>query len=200
MFQMVSALREVYNLSLPLAIFLTLVGFVLCAPWWPFQWNMNLHDLSRHNTIEHNCSLCHADAKPGAEFAPWHVSYSLLHRLLGTTNDEYLTLGNFVDARIRRARDDPKPLCWAHREIAHGEAALTMLTLGQRPSNRPADVDMVVPHHFIHQWFGSSRLPDGWSRPEKEIGLLEAAYLSYNVKKAICQRRKELDRVLAKSA
>ncbi|KAI0770831.1 Chloroperoxidase [Irpex lacteus] len=200
MFQMVYALREVYNLSLPLAFFLTIVGFVLCAPWWPFQWTMNLHDLSRHNHIEHNCSLCHADARPGALFAPWHVSFSLLHRLLGTTNTEYLTLQNFADARIQRARDDPKPLCSMHREIAHGEAALTMLVLGQHPTKTGSDAELIVPHQFIHQWFGCSRLPEGWKRPEKEIGLIQAALLSWKVKQAINWRRAQLDRVLEKSA
>ncbi|KAI0092716.1 Chloroperoxidase [Irpex rosettiformis] len=200
MFQMAYALREVYNLSLPLAFFLTIVGFILCAPWWPFHWTINLHDLSRHNQIEHNCSLCHADAKPGAEFAPWHVSFTLLHRLLGTTSSGYLNIDSFVEARIQRARDDPKPLCSVHREIAHGEAALTMLVLGQRLAKDSPDEKLVVPYQFIQQWFGCSRLPEGWKKPEKEIGLFEAGWLSRNVKKAIEKRRAQLDRILEKSA
>ncbi|KAI0702848.1 Cloroperoxidase [Cytidiella melzeri] len=186
--QMVGALREVYNLSFLLALLLTTVGMFTCSPWWPLRWKIDLHDLARHNRIEHNCSLTHADAASGAVFAPNHTSFTLLCRLLRGTKTDTLAIGDFVDARIRRAKEDEHraPLDWMHREIAHGETALTMLVLGERQmAGDSLNSTIVVPRTFVKQWFGSDRLPDGWKKPEKEVGLWETVGLSATVKQAI---------------
>lgn len=194
MFQMISALREVYNLSFPLAAFLTIVGIFVCGQWWSFPWKLDLHDLARHNRIEHNFSLCHNDAKLGHVYAPNQASSMLLKRLLTITKGNDFTLNNFVDARLRRAWDPEyiKPLDRVHREIAHGEVALTMLTMGERPTPQSADATITVPRPFIQAWFGGSRLPEGWKRPEQQIGLWQAKQLSGSIGRVI---RARLERI-----
>jgi hypothetical protein len=193
MFQMISALREVYHLSLIFALFLTMAAIFVCGRWWSLPWRIDLHDLSRHSRIEHDCSMCHGDAKLGHAYAPSHVSYRLLKRLLSmSTNKDSLTLDHFVEARIRRAWEDTKPLDSVHREIAHGEAALTMLILGQRPMPESPDTAITVPCSFVKEWFGGNRLPERWKRPEKEIGLLQAGRLSGAIRERI---RARLERI-----
>jgi len=182
--QLVGSLREVYNLSYPLAIILATVGMVFCGKWWSLPWKIDLHDLAQHNRIEHDCSLTHPDAAQGAKYAPNHVSFTLLERLLDVGKADHLHMNDFIAARIKRALDDPKPLDAVHKEIAHGEAALTMLVLGTKPVGDP-DSKIAVPRNFIYQWFGEDRLPDGWSRPSKQIGLRETVSLSAAIKDGI---------------
>ncbi|KAI0347206.1 Cloroperoxidase [Trametopsis cervina] len=183
--QMTASLQEVYNLSWPLAAFLTVVGMLLCGRWWSLPWRFDLHDLARHNAVEHNCSLTHPDAAPGELFAPNHVSYTLLCRLLDAAKQDHLCLTDFVDARIRRAQEDTKPLDAMHREIAHGEAALTLLVLGERPSENSPGSSIVVRRRFVKEWFGKDKLPKGWKKPSREIGLRDAAGLSAIIKQRI---------------
>lgn len=191
--QLICALHEVYNLSYPLAILLATVGVLLCGRWYHLPWTLSLHELARHNAIEHDCSLAHADAAPGAKFAPYHTDRTLLCRLLETSvTQKLLPLGmaDFVAARIRRALEVRKDIGSLHREIAHGETALTMLTMGKVPDGMEdcKDKELVVPREFIRVWFGSDRLPDCWEKPKKEIGMFRAKALSGVVKNEIFRR------------
>ena len=77
--QLIQALRDVYNLSLPLALFLSLVGFLLCGHGF---FRLDLDGLAAHNRIEHDGSLAHGDAAPGQRFAPIPVNKSMLHTFL----------------------------------------------------------------------------------------------------------------------
>lgn len=156
---------------------------LMCGQWWSLPWRLNLHDLARHNRIEHNCSLTHDDAK-GSIYAPNHVNFTLLCRLLSLAKRDHLVMDDFVQARIRRAMEDKKPLDAVHKEIAHGEAALTMLVLGSKPSDGQ-NSSIVVPRAFVKEWFGEDRLPNGWQKPSREIGLGDAMSLSGLIGKAI---------------
>lgn len=161
------------------------MGMLLCGKWWSLPWTINLHDLSRHNRIEHDCSLAHPDAEhPSDEFAPNRVSFTLLRRLLDISTSGQLSLDNFVQARIRRALEDKKPLDAVHKEIAHGEAALTLLIFGAKGVDG-SDSSRLVPRSFVEQWFGQDKLPDGWTKPATQIGLVQTAKMSAEIKAAI---------------
>lgn len=161
---------------------LSTVGVFFCSAWWQLPWTVDLHALGRHNRIEHDCSMTHDDAKPGAAFAPSHPDCKLLCHLLAQGGDkEYLDMGDFVHARIQRAVKDRKPLDAVHKEIAHGEVALTLLVLGKKRS----DDSRVVSRQFIRQWFWEAKLPEGWKKPAKEVSVWQAVSLSQGFKAKI---------------
>lgn len=175
-----------YNLSVPLALFLSLVAFIFCGHWWHGRRTLDLHDLARHNIIEHDTSLTHDDAAPGEEFAPCRPSASLLRRLLDIP-DTHLRFQNFVEARIRRAGEARKPLTSVHKEIAHGEAALTLLVFG-RKEHEADDVTLRVPREELLAWFEQSKLPENWTRPQNTVSMRRAMNLSRAIGRAILAR------------
>lgn len=179
--QLVCALHEVYNLSYFFAMFLAAAGVIFCGHWHRLPWSLDLHQLAEHNRIEHDCSLAHDDAAPGAKFAPHHTDHTLLCRLLDTSRKALpLGLGDFVAARIQRAEEVRRDIGRLHREIAHGETALVMLTMGRPPQGVETcqDSSLVVPKDFIQVWFGRDQLPDSWEKPKEEVGLFRTASLS----------------------
>lgn len=188
---LICALHEVYNLSYPLAILLSTAAVLWCGCWYRLPWTVDLHALSWHNHIEHNCSMTHADSIPGEKFAPSRPDAVLLARLLACApGSRYFGLHDFVTARIRRAQEDRKPLDLIHKEIAHGEVALSLLVLGEHPAGSvsSADKSLAVPRRFVEQWFGEERLPDGWIKPARSVGLWRARCMSTSVAQAIFMR------------
>lgn len=192
-----------YNLSYPLAIILSTVGIIFCGSL-SHPGTLHLHELGWHNRIEHNCSLAHADAAPGAKFAPNHSDRTLLCRLLSTSVTSMSTVlraNDFALARIRRALESKKTIDKIHSEIAHGEAGLTLLTMGVVSNESsyndvwiwkllgrwfaPSDDTRVVQRQFIRTWFGDDRFPDNWERPKKTITLFRAVYMSRVIEKEI---------------
>ncbi|KZT12576.1 Cloroperoxidase [Laetiporus sulphureus 93-53] len=187
--QLVRALTSVYSLSFPLAIILAVVGVFKCGGWW----HIDLHDLAKHNAIEHDGSLTHDDTPRGSTFAPIEVDSKLVHQLLSVSPCEWLTLSDFAKARAERDQQMQTPLDALHAEIARGEAVLTMEVLGQHISHKhAADVvhhmvtdEQGVPKTFIEQWFQEEKLPDGWRRPATSVGLFEVAMKSRWVEKEV---------------
>lgn len=189
--QAVRCMNEVYNLSYPLGILLTMGGMLLCGKWWQLPWRFNLHELARHNRIEHDASLTHADAGPDSPFAPVHPDHMLLNRLLHITERDSFTIDDFAKARIQRAIDDQRPLDTLHRLIAHGESSLTMCIFGMTPEktqDATSVYEKVVPRSFISQWFGEDRLPIGWRKPEEPVGFFETNRVSNLLAKQIWLR------------
>jgi Peroxidase, family 2 len=157
-----AALREVYNLSIPLAVIFTFVGILLCG----HGFSLDLDDLAAHNKIEHDASLAHRDAPKGCSRAPITVDPDYLRSFLGyATGHHGLTLDDFARARHVREAALKKPLGRLHAEIGHGEAALAWILM--------ADEHGEVPLATLESWWGDERLPDGWKRPQKTIGLLQ---------------------------
>jgi Peroxidase, family 2 len=105
--QLLNAVRTVYNVSLPLSLVLTSVGFFLCGrngrPTIPFFGTIDLHDLARHGRIEHDGSLAHADAEPHTEFAPTTPDQELLKDTLAEAEGAYMSMEDVV--RVRSKRD-----------------------------------------------------------------------------------------------
>jgi hypothetical protein len=160
MFQLIRVIREQYHISLPLAAFLSVGGVLTCGR----RFKIDLQDLARHNHIEHDASLTHANAGPGCRYAPVEVDKKLLDRLLDVTkNPDYLTPYDLVKVRAMRDATLSGSLSWVHGTIARGEVALAIQTLGDANGN--------IPKQHIREWFGDERLPIGWSKPATPIGL-----------------------------
>jgi hypothetical protein len=153
-FQLISALRERYNVSLALAILLSFGGTFMCGR----HFKIDLYDLARHNRIEHDASLTYANTIPGGRYAPVSVDKDLLQHLLDVSiRSEFVSFDDLVTVRAARDSTLSKPLSRMHTAVARGEVALTVQTLG--------DVDGNMPKRFIQEWFGDQRLPRGWNPP-----------------------------------
>ncbi|KAI0266913.1 Cloroperoxidase [Russula aff. rugulosa BPL654] len=159
-FKLIGTLREHYHLSLPLAAVLSIVGTFLCGR----HFKIDLEDLARHNVIEHDASLTHANAIPNGRYAPVNVDKELLQRLLDTSqNPDVLTFDDLVTVRANRDKTLGRPLSTVHSIIARGKVALTVQTFG----NDEGD----MPKRHIQEWFGNEQLPSGWVKPTITIGL-----------------------------
>jgi hypothetical protein len=86
--QVVKAIRTVYNLGLPVALLLTIGGFALCGH--RMRTRLDLHELAKHNKIEHNGSLAHDDVPDGEKCAPWSHDPDLLDAFLRQGEDRTL--------------------------------------------------------------------------------------------------------------
>ncbi|KAK7055131.1 heme-HALOPEROXIDASE domain-containing protein [Favolaschia claudopus] len=185
--QLLRTIKAVYNLSFPLALLLTLAGFLTCArlsitrptskaelsstfdplPWLSVSWTLNLSDLSARgwNKIAHDASLVHPSGVPSHAPDPALVSDLLAsaHR----AEPHGLTLDALAAIHARRERGIAQPLSSFHEQIAQGESALAWLVL-QNPSTGAIDEDT------LRRWFGEERLPEGWwesRRPVVPVGL-----------------------------
>lgn len=186
--QLVRALVEVYNFSVPLAVVLSLVGVVLCGNWW----SLDLHQLAKHGLIEHNGSLVHDDARPHENYAPTTVDPVLVAQLLAVTPAPGLSMRDFAKARALRDSSIPTPLDKIHAEIARGEAALTIQTFGLGRVDVQGNIDDMegaVSKEFLEQWLGQERLPDGWHKPQASIGLVGTASRSRRIAEMMRQLR-----------
>lgn len=153
-------MREHYNISLPLAVLLSVVGTWLCGR----NFKLDLQDLARHNRIEHDGSLAHADTIPGGQYAPIAVDKERLQNLLeGSKGSDTLTFQDLVMVRAARDAKLSRPLSSFHGAIARGEVALAVQTLGDEEGN--------IPKQFIREWFGEERLPRGWCKPAIATGI-----------------------------
>lgn len=180
--QLIRALVEVYDLSVPLAVLLSLVGVVLCGNWW----SLDLHQLAKHGVIEHNGSLVHADTVAGQAYAPTGVDPKLVKQLLSVTSSSSLSLRDFAKARALRDSTIPTPLDAIHAEIARGEAALSMQVFGWKAQHADGFQGAgAVPKLFVEQLFGEERLPDGWKKPLNPVGLVRTAFLSRRLEQII---------------
>lgn len=182
--EVVRAMHDVYNISYPLGIFLATVGMLVCGSWWSLPWKFDLHDLAKHNKIEHDCSFVHEDAAHNSAFAPCRPDSILLKKLMRVPNGDHFSIEDFVRARIQRCLEVRKPLDAIHREIAHGETSLTMCVFGTTSEKCALDgtcnsvYASVVPRAFVQQWYGQDRLPIGWYKPDHQVGFLEVVRVS----------------------
>ncbi|KAL6298229.1 hypothetical protein BKA93DRAFT_706072, partial [Sparassis latifolia] len=105
----IRALRDGYNLSVPLVTFLAYASRAVQLAL------LSLADLARHNFIEHSESLGHADATGDAEYAPSKADPQLISQRARLCREELY--GRLLD-----------PL---HGEIAHGEMSMVLGIFGQ---------------------------------------------------------------------
>jgi len=172
--QLVQAIRDVYHFSWLLALMLAAVGVIACGNGW----TVNLHDLAKHNIIEHDGSMVHRDSPSETPFASVAVDRSLLYGMLRISPLPTLSLEDFAAVRALRDATLRRPLSKIHARIAYSEAILAFLVLStqdqQRRTNQNVD-DKVVPKSFLEDWLGEEKLPNGWMRPLRAIGILEVS-------------------------
>ncbi|EGN92653.1 hypothetical protein SERLA73DRAFT_117101 [Serpula lacrymans var. lacrymans S7.3] len=163
LWQLILALRQVYNLSFPLAAFLALAGMFLCG----HALHLDLDALAAHNKIEHDASLVHGDTEMGQHMAPTCVDSRLLQSFLAQADTKTgMSLKGFAKLRIQRERGLKRPLDMVHAAIGKGEVGLSWLLLKEDNGR--------IPYTRLYQWYGEERLPDGWHKPSHEVGLLQA--------------------------
>lgn len=174
---LIHALREFYNLSLPLALFLAIPGYLLCGSI--LHMSLNLDDLALHDRLEHDASLVHADAAPGAACAPTNVDPGLLHAFITSCPaGRGFRLEDFAKARIAREKTlGGRQLNAFHAEIARGESALSWLLMKDESGEAPPGK--------LEQWYGEERVPDGWSKPERRLGLITTRHTAVKVQHLI---------------
>ena len=184
--QLVRALREGYGLSYPLATFLAIGGHALLEQGG----SISLRDLSRHNFIEHNASLGHADTCPGYEYAPIKCDQGAIHSLVQLSDGSkdgtgrYLTMEGFAKARLHKEALLSCPLDALHSEIARGECAMVLGIFGQGKQQ--------VPERWINEWWMYERFPDDWE-PLHEQGLFETARMSNQIKTLMAQLKRDAE-------
>ncbi|KAF8896643.1 Chloroperoxidase, partial [Infundibulicybe gibba] len=188
---LVYALRVVYNLSFPLAFFLTTAGFLTCAHLrlvfpnkqdthkylYPhLSWTLDLADLAARGPtkITHDASLVHLDSKPST--SPDPKLLTALLQYAASPSAQGLALKDLAHIHSMREASLGYRLCALHEQVAEGECGLMWgimrckLADGRENERR-------IPRERLEQWLGEERLPDGWwngVRPDKEVGLVQA--------------------------
>ncbi|RPD67313.1 Cloroperoxidase [Lentinus tigrinus ALCF2SS1-7] len=175
--QLVSAIRHIYGISLPFASILALGGVAKCGHWKGLGMVVDLHELAKHNAVEHDGSLVHADTAPGEVYAPTAVDPVLLRHLLETSTTDVLTRRDLCRAQLTRQAAS-RPLNSTQSFVSKGELDLIHQVFGipssERSSSTPAEGhELVVPKAVLEDWLGREKLPEGWSGPLREVGLLE---------------------------
>ncbi|KAJ3720120.1 Chloroperoxidase [Lentinula raphanica] len=182
--ELISSLTSVYHLSLPLAVALVSGGVICCGD---FHKGISLDALAAHNKLEHDASLVHDNALPGAKFAPTQVNFALLDELL----ERYpagMGIEEFAHARLQRESLQlnagvPK-LNAFHEEIGHGEAGLTWLLM--------KDATDLVRAETLHQFYGLEMIPDTYTVPVEEISFPKAREASAKIGSIMKNMKKNL--------
>jgi hypothetical protein len=162
-------LKACYGLSSPLAMFLTVGGWILIKQIG----RINLFQLGLHNGVEHDASVVHVDCPAGQKDAPIAIQPELVEEFTTSaigaasrtagrdlTEAEVLVTGHdIVRTRIRREKLS-KPLNAMHAEIARGEFAIILGVW-----KKTVDGTEGVPLPWMRTWLADERLPEGW-RPD----------------------------------
>ncbi|KAH8118963.1 Chloroperoxidase [Phellopilus nigrolimitatus] len=166
------ALMECYNLSWPLAAFLSWGGVYLLGQVGLFS----LHDLARHNRIEHDASLTHANTFPDEEYAPTLQDPVLYKAFLADARKGHFMAEDIARARVRREGEHGAAMTAVQQEIARGESALVLQIFGK--------TEFAVPVDVIHSWWHEERLPDGW-RPTRQTTLIGTIHWATVIREAM---------------
>jgi len=189
--EVINAIHLVYNISYPLAILLTSVGFLTCGKIsWPHpsrpslsatlvlflmsvlsffipSWTLDLSALSARGArkITHNASFVHPDSisstAPDPRMVERLVDYASKIHHPNGNHHSGLSLVDFGRYHAQREVSAPAKLYSVHEQVALGEGALAWLVL--RGSDSPAEhSEAIVPTERIRQWLGEERLPDDW--------------------------------------
>ncbi|KAJ3926022.1 MAG: Chloroperoxidase, partial [Lentinula lateritia] len=179
---LVAAIMEVYNISLPLALLLSVPGFLLYAHlrvcWNGIRpsvtYTLTLSSLSSFGPglkIAHRASLVHPN------YPTQCPDIDMVNDVVRSTRGLGLTLSDLAGLRVSRESESElrgaQKLSGVHEQVALGESALTWLIFAWKGED--------IPVKYFKQWFGEERIPDGWTRPEKTIGLFDARKVAGSV-------------------
>ncbi|GJE89442.1 peroxidase family 2 protein [Phanerochaete sordida] len=206
----VAALMACYHISKPLAWALAHGTVSRLGQGKTFE----LHDLAAHNVVEHDASLCHADAN-GAKYAPTHVDAELLKDFFAASTDgRMMTPEDIARVRVRREALAP-PLQLVQGEVARGEMSVvlnmfnnpdpTLHASGVPLQPRSAAVAFLlrlfgyhdtgasrglngVPVGRLRYWFENERLPPDW-QPYHTTTLLQTVATMGQLRAAMAKVR-----------
>ncbi|KAK0231946.1 hypothetical protein EDD85DRAFT_849380 [Armillaria nabsnona] len=181
-FDLIRAIVHVYNVSIPLALFLALPGYLLYGAFhftgWPWKWTwvMSLAALSDFGAsrLAHRASLVHVNH-------PSHCPDPELLESLISACPSGLSIRDFAEVRVKREAALEKPINWWHEQVALGESALSWLLFRDG-----SDDKATVPVERMRVFFGQERLPEGWwerVRPQQAIGLFTARRIANEVQR-----------------
>lgn len=187
-----------YNLSFPLAIFLSVGGFILLKRIR----RISLFELGKHDAVEHNASLVHKDTPPHEKYAPIEIQEGLVQQLIAdakTGNEEgegpeagdrrtLMDASDVARARVRREKSSP-PLDAVHAEIARGEMAIILGVWETKAGN-----NVGVPVEWMREWIGRERLPKGWKATHVQ-GLFDVIKRSKDIRSSMVQLKQSQDNI-----
>lgn len=193
MLDLIAGLKAGYNLSTPLAVFLTVGGFVLLRRIR----NVSLHEIGEHGRIEHNASLVHGDTPNGEKYAPVRIHQELVGQLIAdvtpsdgggdTTgageDDRVMDASDVARSRVRREKQSPR-LDPVHAEIARGEMAIILGVWDTKSGNKSG-----IPVQWMRDWIGQERLPSGWV-PTHVQSLLDVVRRSKSIRQSMIDQRR----------
>ncbi|KAJ6620430.1 hypothetical protein B0H10DRAFT_1077531 [Mycena sp. CBHHK59/15] len=197
------AVQNVYNLTLPLALLLTLVGFLTCAKVsfklpeppsfsirsrphpglcrgyrWRFScsWTLDLADLSARGwtKITHDASLVHPSGTASHAPDPGLLR-SLLHADITELDSAPLQENGMTLRDLATVRVTREKSLPHPLSSFHEQVAVGECALGWLVM-RDADTGAIAVD-TLAQWFGEERLPEGWwhsRRPSRPVGLWQA--------------------------
>jgi hypothetical protein len=180
-----------YNLSFPLALFLSIGGFILLKRIWP----VSLYEFGKHGAIEHDASLVHSDTPPGEKYAPIEIHQELVRQLIDDVKTEgkgikeggkscVMDASDVARARIRREKGSPA-LDGLHAEVARGEMAIILGIWETKVGNKVG-----VPVEWVREWLGQERLPSDWKATHVQ-GLFDVVRRAKAIRSSMDQQRKE---------
>eukprot|EP00026_Physarum_polycephalum_P014794 Phypoly_transcript_15349.p1 GENE.Phypoly_transcript_15349~~Phypoly_transcript_15349.p1 ORF type:complete len:246 (-),score=38.72 Phypoly_transcript_15349:84-821(-) len=158
-----AVLQDVYSIS-P-AVSIALVGG---AVFLDSHGNLDLSDLSIHNTIEHDASMTRDDTYFGNNHS---INQTLVAGLLATSKDgATLTQDDFAEWQSVRhadsaARNPTYTFGLKQRTFSSGEPALFLTVFGSK-----TDGYYSAPLASARSVFGREQLPTGWQTPADTIG------------------------------
>eukprot|EP00475_Leptophrys_vorax_P019701 TRINITY_DN26_c0_g3_i1.p1 TRINITY_DN26_c0_g3~~TRINITY_DN26_c0_g3_i1.p1 ORF type:complete len:238 (-),score=59.77 TRINITY_DN26_c0_g3_i1:76-789(-) len=131
---------------------------------------LDLDALDKHNFIEHDASLTREDiGDNGDNHSPQQYLIDQLKSL--SSDGQTLSWAEMAKARTLRpsqeqASDGSYGLDVVHATAAYTEAAFVLRVLGTGTS---------IPLTFVDSFFGSEKIPDGWSPSTPGYGAVQAA-------------------------
>jgi len=137
----------------------------------------DLHEFAKHNKIEHNASLAHADTPAGEEYAPVTTDQGLLKDLVSRSADgESLTMEDLARVRVEREDALPEPLTTQQQTAGRQASCLLLSRFGDGEK---------VPVSNVQTFLGESRIPDGYNGPTSSLDPATAGALESKMAKTM---------------
>lgn len=192
--QLLNALHSGLNVSISYALFLVVYTFILFGRLpLAFSYSssfttLDLHELARHNILEHDASMGHADAEFESGYAPTKPSRSFIEGLIESSRDgKKVAVADAAKIRVvREGRSRQRRghgLSALQEFVAQGEWGLLMGLLGE--GERHKEIVEVV---TLRRWLTEERLP-GDRPPERQIGFVDTQLRALSVREAMSENR-----------
>lgn len=135
-----------------------------------------LPDLARHNRIEHDASITHANAPKGHLYAPRRQDPNLQELYAKDERNGFYTVNDIARARVRREAEPGTQMTSVQQEVARGEVALVLQIFGGET--------FAIPKEDLYTWWFEERLPEGW-KPTRQTPLLGTINWSSKLRNAM---------------